>query len=71
MKQEPDVPIPVARVQPPPAPTPVTPIINRLPTTTRKRPLSGSRHDDADWVMETPKRSRSRTVEHKKIEEPE
>ncbi|XP_045474832.1 nucleosome-remodeling factor subunit NURF301 isoform X2 [Harmonia axyridis] len=71
MKQEPDVPIPVTRVQPPPAPAPVTPIINRLPTTTRKRPLSGSRHDDADWVMETPKRSRSRTVEHKKIEEPE
>ncbi|XP_044753874.1 nucleosome-remodeling factor subunit NURF301 isoform X3 [Coccinella septempunctata] len=68
MKQEPEVPVPVQRVQPP---LPITPTVNRLPTTTRKRPLSGSRNDDVDWVMETPKRSRSRTSEHRKLEEPE
>lgn len=67
MKQE-DVPIPVARVQ---TPSPVTPIVNRMPTTTRKRPLSGSRNDDTEWVMETPKRSRNRTMDIKKMEEPE
>lgn len=39
----------------------------------RKRPPSASRNnDDADWVMETPKRSRpSRNNEIRKIIEPE
>lgn len=41
--------------------------------TSRKRPPSASRtNEDADWVMETPKRSRpTRTTELRKIIEPE
>ncbi|XP_072386734.1 nucleosome-remodeling factor subunit NURF301 isoform X2 [Diabrotica undecimpunctata] len=62
MKHEPEVPAPVVKLS--------QPIVNsRHPTTSRKRPLSSSKNEDADWVMETPKRSRpNRTVEVKKIE---
>uniref|UniRef100_A0AAR5PPQ8 Nucleosome-remodeling factor subunit NURF301 n=1 Tax=Dendroctonus ponderosae TaxID=77166 RepID=A0AAR5PPQ8_DENPD len=54
MKQEPDSPSPVVRVV---SSTPVA-SINRFPPAARKRPPSTSKNDDADWVMEQPKRSR-------------
>lgn len=65
MKQEPDSPSPVVRVV---SSTPVA-SINRFPPAARKRPPSTSKNDDADWVMEQPKRSRpSKTIEVKKPE---
>ncbi|KAL3268250.1 hypothetical protein HHI36_007374 [Cryptolaemus montrouzieri] len=69
MKQEPDVPA-VITGSPAPVHSPVAPIVNRI-LPSRKRPPSGSRNDDSEWIMETPKRSRTRNVEHKKIDEPE
>lgn len=63
MKQETDVPVNVSRVTSAPS---AAPTANRIP---RKRPVSGSKDDDTDWVLETPKRSRpSRSVEVKKEE---
>lgn len=52
MKQEPDIPTPVSRVV-----TPASVSSTRLPS--RKRPPSASARNDDEWVMETPKRSRS------------
>ncbi|XP_030753207.1 nucleosome-remodeling factor subunit NURF301 isoform X3 [Sitophilus oryzae] len=64
MKQEPECPSPVPKVVPPTIPT-----VNRFATVARKRPPSTSKNDDADWVMEQPKRSRpNRNSESKKIE---
>lgn len=62
MKHEPEVPSPVTKLS--------QPIVNsRHPSAPRKRPLSTSKNDDADWVMETPKRSRpNRTGDVKKVE---
>ncbi|CAG9862131.1 unnamed protein product [Phyllotreta striolata] len=57
MKQEPEAASSLTKLS--------QPIVNsRQPgAATRKRPLSSSKNDDADWVMETPKRSRpSRTA---------
>lgn len=63
MKQEPDLPTPVPKVNPTVVPNP------RFPTASRKRLPSASKNDDSDWVMETPKRSRpNRSIEVKKIE---
>ncbi|KAJ8928259.1 hypothetical protein NQ314_019210, partial [Rhamnusium bicolor] len=63
MKQEPELPAPVPKVNPPVVTN------SRFPTTSRKRPPSASKNDDSDWVLETPKRSRpSRPNEIKKIE---
>jgi nucleosome-remodeling factor subunit BPTF len=62
MKQEPDIPTPVAKVT-----TNAVPISNTRYTVSRKRTPSASRNDDSDWVMETPKRSRpTRNSENKK-----
>lgn len=56
MKQEPDLPVP--KVQ-----SPVPPLNPRYSTVpARKRTPSASRNDDSEWVMETPKRSRSGRV---------
>ncbi|XP_057659195.1 nucleosome-remodeling factor subunit NURF301 isoform X2 [Diorhabda carinulata] len=62
MKHEPEIPASVTKLS--------QPIINsRHPSSSRKRPLSTSKNDDADWVMETPKRSRpNRIIEVKKVE---
>nr|XP_023027352.1 nucleosome-remodeling factor subunit NURF301 [Leptinotarsa decemlineata] len=64
MKQEPEVPAPVPKL------SHSQPIVNsRIPPPIRKRPPSGSKNDDTDWVMETPKRSRpNRNNEVKKLE---
>lgn len=54
MKQETDVPVNVSRVTT--SNTSNTISSNRVP---RKRPVSGSKDDDADWVLDsTPKRPR-------------
>ncbi|XP_023312628.1 nucleosome-remodeling factor subunit NURF301-like, partial [Anoplophora glabripennis] len=63
MKQEPELPTPVPKVNQTVVPN------SRFPTATRKRPPSASKNDDSDWVMETPKRSRpNRSSDGKKIE---
>ncbi|XP_074033791.1 nucleosome-remodeling factor subunit NURF301 E(bx) isoform X2 [Leptinotarsa decemlineata] len=64
MKQEPEVPAPVPKL------SHSQPIVNsRILPPIRKRPPSGSKNDDTDWVMETPKRSRpNRNNEVKKLE---
>ncbi|RZC39906.1 nucleosome-remodeling factor subunit NURF301, partial [Asbolus verrucosus] len=65
MKQEPDIPAPVAKVN-----TPVPVSNTRFHNVSRKRTPSASRNDDSDWVMETPKRSRpNRNSEIKKIDD--
>lgn len=67
MKHEPECPPPVPKpaVAPALAATP-----NRYPAASRKRPASTSRNDDdADWVMDQPKRSRpSKNNEVRKTE---
>ncbi|XP_064211217.1 nucleosome-remodeling factor subunit NURF301 isoform X2 [Tribolium castaneum] len=64
MKQEPDIPTPVAKVNTP------LPVSNTRFNVSRKRTPSASRNDDSDWVMETPKRSRpNRNSEIKKIDD--
>lgn len=68
MKHEPECPsptVPKPAVAPPLAPTP-----NRYPAASRKRPASTSRNDDdADWVMDQPKRTRpSKNNEVRKTE---
>ncbi|XP_063923379.1 nucleosome-remodeling factor subunit NURF301 isoform X3 [Zophobas morio] len=64
MKQEPDIPAPVAKVNNP------VPVTNTRYNVSRKRTPSASRNDDSDWVMETPKRSRpNRNSENKKIDD--
>lgn len=63
MKQEPDLPSPVPKVNPTVVPN------SRFPVVSRKRPPSASKNDDSDWVMDTPKRSRpNRNTEVKNIE---
>ncbi|KAJ8968859.1 hypothetical protein NQ317_016782 [Molorchus minor] len=60
MKQEPDLPIPVPKVNPV--------VANSRYSSARKRPPSTSKNDDTEWVLETPKRSRpNRNNEIKKI----
>ncbi|KAF7271636.1 hypothetical protein GWI33_015487 [Rhynchophorus ferrugineus] len=68
MKQEPETLSPAPKVPAAAAATAI-PAITRFGTGTRKRPPSTSRNDDADWVMEQPKRSRpNRNSESKKLE---
>lgn len=78
MKQEPEqVPPPILKVSPPVitnsrfTAAAAAAAATVPPPPPRKRPLSASKNDDSDWVMETPKRSRpSRNNEHhKKIEQ--
>lgn len=64
MSQEPEVPPPVAnRLNNQPVPAPAV----RLPS--RKRPPS-ARDDDSEWIMETPKRSRTSKTHEIKRDEP-
>lgn len=56
MKHEPDCPSPVPKPVTAPA---IVATPNRYPAASRKRPASTSKNDDdADWVMDQPKRSR-------------
>ncbi|KAL1494312.1 hypothetical protein ABEB36_009929 [Hypothenemus hampei] len=65
MKQEPDCPSPLPKL----VPSTTVSNLTRFTPNVRKRPPSTSRNDDADWVMDQPKRSRpNRNHEVKKIE---